>query len=452
MSNEHNPIAQLISKLQLKWTNEVSPHENINLARWIIKPEQARLYEGFLKLESSEHGSIPDMLLVFLTPFNNIESHSKSLITDWIKTYRENAELIEQYKKENTTFNWDIDSFEKRITNDTNANNLLLVDMLSSFQKELEDKKPLTLALFPYTIEDTKAYSKWINSILKLGLPLNVRFMIFDHANERHFDILCNKHEAVSKSLSVPLDLEGAINKIASSGNPNDPEVQFRQCIIKMSKSVKNKDLNDLKKWGEKGLEVTQKTGEKGSFSSAHIIYASMLFNFKEYELIDDLLAKGLALAKQGAKAEDPACKTLLVQYYGFQASSKQFQKKYEDASNLFCKQADIATNIGLPQQSLNAWWMASNAIKKRDKARFKAIVEKAYKNGISLDKDTLKSTTMSFIAADYYNILEKEHNDNDCKKIDDFMLELDGKDWRSNVELQRKAMEKKKFSLSNLF
>lgn len=452
MSNEHNPIAQLISQLQQKWINEVTPHEHINLVRWLIKPDQSKLYEGFLRLESTEHGSVPEMLLVLLTPFNDINFHSENLIKEWIKTFRDNKKLIETYKKQNSKFSWDVDSYDEQLTKDTKSNNTLLAKMLSSFQKELPDNQPLILGLLPYTIEDVKAYSKWIHSIIKIGLPNNVRFMIFDHVNEHYFDNLCDKHKSTSKSLSVPLDMEGAVNKLASAGDSNDPEVQFRHCILKMSKSVQNKNLSNLHKWGEKGMEVAQKIGQKSMLSTAHIVYASMLFSFKEYETIDNLLLKGLALAKQGLEAGDDTCKALLIQYYGFQASSKQLQKKFEDAANLFCKQADTALDIGFPQQSLNAWWMAYNVIKKRDKERYRDIVEKAYLKGIEQDKDTLKSTTMSFIAADYYNILEKERKRNVCQDIDTFMLDLDGEHWRDNVEAQRKAMEKKRLSISNWF
>lgn len=452
MSNEHNPIALLVSQIQQKWIVEVSPYEHINLARWIIKSDQSKLYEGFLKLESTQHGIIPDMLLVFLTPFQDLKIHSKHIINDWIKTYRENKSILEQYQKENSQFNWDIDAFESKISDDTNSNNQLLVDMMASFQKELPKKTPFTIALLPYTIDDVKEYSKWLHNIVKLGFPDNIRFMIFDHVNDRHFDSLLDKHKNISKSLSVPLDMEGAVNKLASSGDPNDPEVQFRQCILNMSKSVQSKNLTELEKWGEKGINISLKTGLKSMISTAHIIYASMLFSFKEFEKIDALLLKGLASAKQGLQIGDETCKALIIQHYGFQASSMQLQKKYEQACNLFCKQADAAIEIGFPQQSLNAWWMAYNAIKKKDKDRYKEIVEKAYLKGIELNKETLKSTTMSFIAADYYKILEDQRKQSDCKDVDSFMLKLEGEHWRDNVETQRKAMEKKRLSISNWF
>lgn len=453
MSQEHNPIAQLISQLQQQWIKEVSPFDHINLVRWLVRPEHAKLYTGFLQMESSTIGRLPEMVLVLLTPFKDLQTHSKDLITEWINTYHGNADLISEYKKKNKDFDWDVGHFEKRISDDFKTNNELLIELLTSFQKAHSNGiTPLVLSLYPYGVEDMNAYAKWAHTILKIGLPRKVRLMIFDHADERHFDRLCNAHADITKTLSVPLDLDGAISKLASTGNPNDPAVQFRKCMIEMGKAVQNKNLLELKRWGEKGLVVMQRTGDIGMFSNAHIIYAGMLFNFSEFENIDDLLSKGMTLAKQGSKMENVICKTLLIQYYGFQASSKQLQKKNEEATNLFCKQAETAIESGFPEQSLNAWWMAYNAIKKTDRDRYNKIVKKAYDKGVEQEKETLKATTMSFIAADYYTILDKQNKQNDCKKVDAFMVELEDEHWRDNIESQRKALEKRKYSLSNWF
>ena len=71
MLSEHNPIAELVHQIQQKWIDEASPFQNLKLVRWLIKPDEARLYEGFLKLESTEHGAIPEILVAMLTPFLN---------------------------------------------------------------------------------------------------------------------------------------------------------------------------------------------------------------------------------------------------------------------------------------------------------------------------------------------------------------------------------------------
>ncbi|WP_315814944.1 hypothetical protein [Paraflavitalea speifideaquila] len=86
MLAEHNPIAELVHKIQSKWIKEVSPFPHLKMVRWLIKPEEARLYEGFLKLESTEHGALPELVVTLLTPFENENDHSLHLYNDWINT------------------------------------------------------------------------------------------------------------------------------------------------------------------------------------------------------------------------------------------------------------------------------------------------------------------------------------------------------------------------------
>ena len=301
MNNEHNPIAQFITTIQQKWIDEVTPNNHIQLVRWLIKPDQARLYEGFLRLESTPNGGLPDVPIVLLTAFENKETHSRNLIKDWIETFKKDKELQKELNARNLKFDWNISEYETKLENEDTDHNFLLLEMLSTFQKTMPNPQlHLALSLYPYSVEETKDYGKWIDHLIQLGLPDKVRIMFFDYVEERYFDNLVKTHSDIAKSLAVPIDLQGAINKIAVAGDPNDPEVQFRQCMIEMSKSVTKKSLPRLHTWGKKGLMITQKSGSKSAFATAHVIYAGMLFNFKEYQAIDELLQKAMAIAKQG--------------------------------------------------------------------------------------------------------------------------------------------------------
>jgi len=453
MNNEHNPIAQLITSIQQKWMDEVSPHEHIQLVRWLIKPDQARLYEGFLRLESTPNGGLPDVPIVLLTTFESKENHSKRLLKDWIDSFKKDENLQKELASRNMTFDWNVSEFETKLDNEDTDFDVLLLEMLSTFQKAMPNPQlPLVLSLYPYSVADTTAYGKWIDYILQQGLPDKLRLMFFDYVEERYFDPLIKKHSDIATSLAVPLDLQGAINKIASAGDPNDPEVQFRQCMIEMSKSVTKKNLSRLHEWGKKGLMITQKSGSKSAFATAHVIYAGMLFNFKEYQAIDELLQKGLAIAKQGLSLGEDTSKPIIIQCYGYQASCKQLQKEKNLAADLFCKQADTAIEFDFGPQALTAWWLGYNVIKKKDKKRYIDLVTQAYQYGITLAPELIKSTCMAYIAADYYNIAEKNRDTNECASIDTFMVAIEEEGWRSTVEEHRKEMEKKSLSILNWF
>lgn len=452
MINEHNPIARIINQLQAEWNTEVTPNEEIQLVRWIIDPSESRLYEGLLKLESTEHGGIPDMFLVLFTPFEATELHSRHIIENWLDEFEKDKETLEAYKEVHPDFNWDPQQYRDRISNDFKANDALLAEMMSSFQEQLIEDQVFTLALFPYTVADIKLFRKWLEHILAAGPAQKTRLLIFDYKDQRYFDSLVTKFKHLAKSLWVPVDLDGAINQITTSGDPNKPDVKFRKCMVEMSNGAAKNNLTKVITWGEKGIEVTQKSGEKSLFITAHLVFAGMLFNFKEFERIEQLLNNALRLTHMALKAEDDSCRPLLVQAYGLQASLKQLQKKKEEASDLFCKQADSAIEFGFSQQPLSSWWMAYSAVKKSDKDRYKELVERAYNYGTERQEDELKGTCMTFVAADYYSIMEKENQPQVCERIDAFMKPIEGDDWRDEVEGRRKEMEKRKLSLRNWF
>ena len=159
-----------------------------------------------------------------------------------------------------------------------------------------------------------------------------------------------------------------------------------------------------------------------------------------------------MAIAKQSLLAGDAVSKPIIVQNYGLQAGSKQMQKKMELAADLYCKQAEKAIEYGLEAQSLSAWWLAYNAVKKKNKKRYETILVEAYNFGITIAPDVLKATCINFICADYYIECDKNNDKAKCDEIHAFMVTIDDENWRENVEEKRKEMEKRKLNLLNWF
>ncbi|MFI8605653.1 hypothetical protein ACIGCP_14400 [Cellulophaga baltica] len=435
MNNEHNPVAQLVTEIQQKWLLEVSPNSHLQWIRWIIKSDQARLYEGFLKLESTPHGAIPDIPVVLLTPFENSNIHSKHLIRDWLDNFEKDQKTQEKIAKGQLNFNWNFQYFKTAIQDETTNFDHLLTELLKSFQEALPNSENhLTLALFPYTVQSPLDYKLWMDIILTLGLPIKTRLMVFDYEPENYLESLQIKFKSVSKSLIVPIDLEGAMKKIALTGNPNDPEVQFRQCMLEMGTSVAKNNRQRLHYWGKKGIEVTQKSGDKSSFATAHTVYAGMLFSFKEFDTIDKLLNQGLTIGKQALASGDQTAKAIVLQTYGFMASSMQLQKKLDAAADLFCKQAEVAISFQMVQQALAAYITAYTLIQKKLKKRYKEIVQQAYEFGKTLTIEQLKTSSLNIIALEYYNFSDKKIQ----FSIDEFMTHLDGKDWKEKLKTEQ--------------
>jgi tetratricopeptide (TPR) repeat protein len=432
MLSEHNPIAELVHQIQKKWTDEVSPFPEFKMVRWLIKPEEARLYEGFLKLESTEHGAIHEVLVCMLSPFKSEETYSIDLINDWIKAFREDNKTQEKLKAAKAVNSWNPERFSPKPFFPDNTYDHQLLEMLSSFQQEMMDKSMrLVVALFPHSIHDMERYKRWLTTMLKMKIPKEITFMIFDHIGDDHFDEVFNKYPEITKSLHINLDLDGAISKISKMGDANSPEVKFRECILEMGQSLHKNDRKRLDEWGEKALLITQKSGMKSLFSTAHIVYAGMLFNFKQFDKIDALLTRGLSIAKQGLQLEGPSCKPLLIQYYGYIASSKQLQKKMDEAIYAFERQGDVAMEYQLPGMALTPYRQAYTLSKKHLSQRYDELLQKAFSVGSSMVVEEQSNSCFAAIAYDFLQWNEARQQWDEAEKIDLKLKEIFGNDWK---------------------
>jgi hypothetical protein len=436
MLSEHNPIAELVHQIQQKWVEEVSPFPKLKLVRWLIKPDEARLYEGFLKLESTEHGAIPEMLVAMLTPFTTVAGYSKQIINDWAGAYKKDTKTQEKLEAKNIAFAWNPEIYLKQAETEKNNCDQLFIEMLSDFQKQLPDKNMhLVVALFPHSVHDFYGFNYWLAELLNKELPEEISFMIFDHIGENYYDKVFEKNPETTKTLHVNLNMDDAISKIAKMGDPNSPEVKFRECILEMGKAVQKNDQPRVDVWGEKALLATQQSGLKSMFASAHLVYAGMLFTFKKFDKIDTLLVKGLHIAQQGIKLNDNSCKPLIIQFYGYMAASKQLQKNMNEAIKYYEKQGETAVAYQLPAMALMPYQQAYTLSGKKVQHLYDELLKKAYSTGIALQKEELTSSNFASIALDFYTWQKDHQQHSEAAETDKKLNEIFGADWKEQAK-----------------
>ena len=262
---------------------------------------------------------------------------------------------------------------------------------------------------------------------------IHIFFFVF--IGDDYFEKVCDRYPDLTKSLHVNLDLDGAVSKIVKSGNPNTVEYKLRECILEMGNAVQHNDLDKLNKWGQRALEVTQKSGVKSAFSSAHIIYAGMLFNFKKFIEIDTLLHKGLNIAKKGLELNDQACKPLIIQYYGYIAASLQLQNKLKEAIIAYAKQGDIAVEHNVNMMALMPYQQAYTLAKKHLPEQFPLLLQRAFETGTELSKEEQQSSNLQGIAYDYMQLLEEGNQIKKTSDVNTMMAEIFGIDWKESGE-----------------
>ena len=430
--NEHNPIAQLVNKIQQTWQEKISGKPGLRFVRMLIKPEEARVYEGFCKLESSPHGRLPEVFVTQLTDFEDEDSFSGALIKDWLHTYDQSTELIS-----NIQFKWDPLPYRSAVSIKQDD---LLLSMLKSFRAALpQEEKQLVLALIPRQVSNTQLLKNWISNLLKKGIPDGVKIMLIDHIGNEQYLLSEKQFPGQLGHIQVPIDLPGAIHKLAAQGDPNNPEIMLRKCVFEMGAAMKDKDLKRLHRWGQQALDATQKSGNKGLFATAHIMYAGILFHFKKEPQIPQLLERGLRIAKQGMQIKDPACLPLVIQFYGYQGAYAQIRKRYTEAITLFIQQAEFAELHQFNTAALNAWYQAAELCRRKEAGRYYTVLERGYKAGINLSDDEISASIYIYLLRDYYDYAFAQKMTDTVQEIDNKMTRLFGPEWKADVDHIRK-------------
>jgi hypothetical protein len=431
--NEHNPIAQLVNNIQRTWLEKASGKPALKLVRMVIKPEESRVYEGFVKLESSAHGSLPEVFVTHLTDFEDEDTYSAALIKDWLETYNNSTALLQEMEQRNAGFTWDPKPFVQGKSDED------LLRMLASFQRALPAKQQLVLVLLPRQVSNTRDMKNWLTTILKKGIPANVKLLVLDHLNNEQFAMHDRQFPDMLCTIHVPMDLHAAIRKLGGSGDPNNPEIMMRKCVFEMGEALKSKDVKRLHRWGQAALDCTQKSGNKGLFATAHIMYAGMLFHFKRDPQIPLLLERGQRISKQGVQQGDTACLPLLVQFYGYQGAYAQIRRRFTEAINWFIQQAEIAQLHNFSQQALNAWYQAAELCRRKDAGRYYDILEKGYLAGLPLSDEEVSASIYIYLLRDYYDYAHSKKMTDIINGIDEKMGRLFGADWKTDVDTIRK-------------
>lgn len=429
MTNEHNPIAIRINRLQDQWIQGRKIKPTSRVIRWLVTPDDVPLVNGFYKLESSPHGKIEESLVVLLTDFDDADVFSYQLSKDWLEMYEKDLEKYPQldwkdFSKLKEQF-LALDQKEKTESED------FFIELLTSFKEYEGSPKTLFIGINPRKVWNHQEMNNWCLQFFK-KLPETIGLVLTDHKGKGYHDSLfANLGNQAHTLVLIDQDMKGAYKDIATQGNPNDPQVAFRKYMMEMGDCAAKNDKKGVDKWGQKILEVTQKSGQKPFWMSAHLVYAGFLFGFKDSTKIHQLLDKAIQIGKPNMKS-DPATAGLILQLYSYKAAYYSMDGKHQKAFDWFVKQAELSLE---QKQDLSAVGAYKNAIlvasQQNMKQQLLQILPTAFDTGYELEDTNLKTTEFAFTAKHYLEAplpipAEK------TLEIEARMIELFGEKWKN--------------------
>lgn len=443
--NEHNPITVRLDEMVKVWKQKVQPQHS--LIRWMLQPEDHRMYEGFCRLESSAHGKLDNLFLFFYTPFINEKSFSHAIMQNWLKEFDdpEQQKLIAQAGIKTT---WNVAPFRKAVDEKNYlVCNSLLPDMIHAYRAWVgQPNASIVLSLLPKQMASTQQFNKWLQQFMETPKHAGIQLLVFDHNGSNFWGKVFEEYTDEALTLHHDLRMQDAIRQIATAGAATDPYAFFRKCMFEMGDASTKKNKSLLNEWGVKAVESAKKTGDKNLLATAYITHAGMLFSFKDHILINELLDTGMRLCKQQVAAGDEALKPLLLQYYTYKGADCQIQKERREALDWFMKAGDEAVVFGFASQAVSAYykaWVFANY--KGWKEEKLAAAAKALRLSDQLTAEEIQASEYPFMAHDYWQLKYLNEEDSLVKVLEAKMTEAYGNTWQGAVEALKQNYTKKK-------
>jgi hypothetical protein len=440
-NNEHNPVAVRIGKIQKIWKEKVysSNSRYINI---LASHDDMSLVEGFLKLEVSQYGSIQAAFHIMLTPFHSIASFSYHLILQWIGEFEKektNHPSLDWKNLENLKYKFSL------LDKESTDSHKLLIELMEDYYDCFIPDIPFYLGIKPKEISNMENLTKWFNMILPI-LPANVSILTVDVHEAKKYQPFLDAAGEKGKNLIIPsLDVPGAYQELMTQGNPADPQVEYRKCMLEMGKATGEKKKDDLHRWGERMLTLTQATGDRTFWASAHLVYAGFLLNFSEFNKINSLLDKGIRIVSSEEKEESTM---LLLQFYTMKGTSYNIQNETQMAIGSFLKQIAVADEKNIPFAGLQGYLYLFMIATPSNLQNYKQHIQKAYLSGMELEDEMLNSLNYGFIADLYLEHCASE-NRSLYNPMSKRMEKLYGSDWKNTIRQTRLTMKNTNHAIS---
>jgi hypothetical protein len=424
--------------MQQWWMQQLKP--GVSLVRWYLHPKETVMYEGFCKLESTTHGKVNELFVLFYTPFEEETTFSRDIIRYWIEVFKTNQKEKDKLAAMGIAADWDTSVYENALKAEGQADfDVLLWQMMNDARKWAgQPDAPLVLSLFPENMSSHGAFMNWLGNMLAKKTGEKLRLLIFDEKGSNYYGGFFEKHNGECLTLSKELNLDAAIRKIATQGNANDPEVIYRNCMFEMGDAAQKKDKDAMDSWGKKAIEAAKKSGNKMLLATAYLSYAGMLFGFKEHVQIMDLLDEGTRFCKREIDKGLKELENMLLQFYGFKASAWQLQKSTDNAVEWFMLQATEAKRMQLYLQSVSAFnkaWVLA-----KDKNNLKAA-EAALDGNANLTpflkEQEIQYSEYPILINEYLQLQVhkgNERNHEKEKQLETVMENNFGRDWKEKM------------------
>ena len=285
---QNNPIQERINQLVQKWTLAINTPK-VKVVR-ILSDEDEQdmidtLFEYMLAIDTNQE----DFVMILESPFSTLEDFGKELLQEFEQEIENwnTAEIPEDLGFKKITWKPDY-------TLGSNSNHAeLLIKNLNSFANYLKPKKETKVSfVIRMYYCTTKLAKEWFDHLLQIPMESHLIIGISDSQAFRVFDKTASRYPVEVHTIVPNLNMDGAMEQLASSGDPTKVSSRYRINLTKLMNAVKNREENKTQKYGESCLNIATKEIKKDpNWLSQIVTIYTILYNDQiGYRRYDDAL------------------------------------------------------------------------------------------------------------------------------------------------------------------
>ncbi len=443
MNNEHNPLSVRIRTVQELWLNQSRKFPDARIFVLNYKQEDNILVEGFVGVESTEHGISDDIFLVFRTHLEEQGQMLHSLIAQWIEAFSRDLETHPDWNwEEFETFK---EEFKGVAENSTSALLELYLRILNSFKRFIGgEHNRLVIVLILEYIKDITLLEKVVVNFAEC-LPQFGAILFPEIRGQEIYTPIASSLEKKGCVLTLPDQNTAAVYKeLATQGDPSDPQVQYRRLLFELGEKTSQKKKNEIKHIGEtRFIPLCRSMADTQIWASAYLILGGLMMNFKEEkEYTLQTLNKGLSILRRETSEEDSLkYSDLVIQFYMYQAATYSMNDEHKKATTAFLQALEVARLAGNKPQVINCYNSVLLVLLKQEQSAYVKILHEAFEFAYAMTDEELRSINISFIVSAYLSKI-KDIEASYRQTISSRMVTLYGVHWEETPQEAIRRLE----------
>ncbi len=303
----NNPIQRRFNELVVKWTKAIN-RPNVKIIRIHAEHDERPFINDFFEYMLALDTDQEDLVFLLESPWSNISTFSEVLIDELFETIQIWNNADKSALPSTEVINW---KPNKKLSSSKNEASLF-VKNINNLVNILVPKKDTIVSFIikmPFAVTEANL---WLQKAIEEGIESNVRIGITDSNTNPLFNKVAELFPNEVYTLYPNIDVDGAVEEMASMGNPNEPENPYRKYLAKLMNAVKDRKDKEVEKNAQKCLDIASKNvGKNVNWLGQVVFVYTVLYNHqignKDYENALFFANKAVEAGQLGIGRIEPA-------------------------------------------------------------------------------------------------------------------------------------------------